>query len=331
MASTRAAPTFYVLHGEDEFSRRAAVQTLREQMGDPSLSELNTTILDGKAVTAADVLGAVRAMPFLSDKRLVIVEGLLTWLARKGAGKAASDELRSLAEALGSLPDWARLVFVEPGTLPETNPVLRRAKELPTGYHKLFEPPQNLYQWIIQRARSAYNVAIEAQAAAALAGLVERDLRRADSELAKLAMYVNAERPITEADVSVLTPYAVEAKVFDMVDALGQRDGAMASWLLHRLLQEDDPLQLFGMMVRQFRLLILAREFLNSGGPPDQVGTALGVHPYVGKKIAGQCRVFTQEQLEQLYHFLLETDLGIKTGRVEPVLALDLLIAGVCS
>ena len=328
---SQRTPTFYVLHGTDEFSRRAAVQTMRAQMGDPSMAEMNTTVLDGKQASVSDVLSSARSMPFLSDKRLIIVEGMLTWLDRKGAGRSGRADLEQLAEGLATLPEWARVVFVEPDVLSDKHPILKLAKTEPGGYHKDFNPPRNPVRWIMNQARDEYGTEFEPQAATALAAVIGEDLRAADSEIAKLAAYVNGERPISEADVILLTPYMAEADVFQMVDALGRRDGASASRLLHRLLDQDDPLRLFGMMVRQFRLLILAREYLNDGGSPKQIGKAIGVHPYVGEKLAGQVRSFSLDQLEAIYRFLLETDFGIKTGKVEGVLALDLLIAGVSS
>jgi len=317
---SKRTPTFYVLHGPDEFSCRAQVQAMRAQMGDPSLVELNTIVLDGKNASAADVISSASAMPFLGDKRLVIVEGMLSWLARKGAGKSGKAQLDALVEGLGQLPPHARVVFVENETLPDKHPILQLAKTDPGGYHKLFDPPRDATRWIMAQARHEYRTEIEPRAAAALAALIDKDLRAADSELAKLA-----------ADVALLTPYVAEADVFEMVDALGRRDGAAAVRLLHRLLDNDDPLRLFGMIVRQFRLLILAREYLDGGGAPGQMGATIGVHPYVAEKLARQVRAFSLDQLEMIYHFLLETDIGIKTGKVSDVLALDLLVAGVAS
>ena len=302
---------------------------MRDQMGDPSMADLNITLLDGKQATSADVLSSARAMPFLSDKRLVIVDGMLTWLTRKGAGKSNKTELTKLAEGLTHLPDWARVVFVEARTLSERNAILKLAKTEPGGYHKEFNPPRNPVRWIIDQARAEYETEIEPAAARALAEVIGDNLRAADSEIAKLAAYVNDERPISEADVMLLTPYVSEANVFEMVDALGKRDGKTASQLMHRLLEDGEPLQLFGMMVRQFRLLILAREFINAGGSPKGIGKAIGVHPFVGEKLGVQVRAFSLENLEKIYHFLLETDIGIKTGKVEGILALDLLIASI--
>jgi|SRR5690606_1781610 len=327
----RRTPTFYVLHGSDEFSLRQQVRSLRAAMGDPATAEMNTSVLDGKSTSAAQVLSAARAMPFLSDKRLVIVEGMLSWLARKGAGKTGKAELEELAAGLEDLPPHARIVFVETDTLSDKHPIVVAAKTLPGGFHKLFGPPPNLAAWIRGHAREVYGVDVEPQAAAALAAIIDNDLRAADNEIAKLATYVNGERPITVEDLKLLTTYAAEPDVFEMVDAIGRRDGQTAIRLMHRLLAQDDPLRLFGMIVRQFRLLILAREHLNAGGAPGSLGQAIGVHPFVAKKLSEQVRAFSMEQLDAIYHHLLDTDLGIKTGKVDGALALDLLIAGIAN
>lgn len=192
---------------------------MRAQMGDPGTADLNISMLDGKAASAAEVLSAASALPFLADKRLVLVSGMLTWLARKGAGKTGKEQLEVLVEGLPHLPDFARVVFVEPDTLSDKHPVLDLARRDPAGFHKLFNPPRDPIQWIKQQARQVYSVDIEQQAAMALAAVIGTDLRAADSELAKLAAYVNRERAITEADVDLLTPYVSEANVFEMVDA----------------------------------------------------------------------------------------------------------------
>jgi DNA polymerase-3 subunit delta len=328
MANKRP-PTFYVFHGSDEFSCRAQLQTMRAQMGEPGMAELNITTMDGKNVTADEVLSAASSMPFLSDKRLVIADGMLSWLGRKGAGKTGKDQIEKLVQGLPQLPDFSRVVFVEAETLSDNHAIVKLAKSNPNGYHKLFAPPSDPASWIMHHARTEHNITIETSAASALAAVIGNDLRAADSEIAKLAAYVNYERSIREADVKQMTTYSAEASVFEMVDAIGRRDGAAASRLLHQLLEEDEALMLFGMITRQFRLLLLAREYLNEGGNAAQIGAGIGVHEFVGKKLGQQVRSFTQDDLEKIYHFLLDTDTSIKTGKVADVLALDLLLAGI--
>jgi DNA polymerase-3 subunit delta len=96
--------------------------------------------------------------------------------------------------------------------------------------------------------------------------------------------------------------------------------------LLHRLLETEDPFTLWGMVVRQFRLLIQAREILDGRGNKDDVARALGVHPFVAEKTTSQAARFSIESLEAIYHRLLKIDEGAKTSQVTLDLALDTLV-----
>jgi len=153
------------------------------------------------------------------------------------------------------------------------------------------------------------------------------DPRLAVQEIEKLLAYVNYQRPVDPDDVEYLVAYAGETSVFDMVDALGARDGREAQRLLHRLLEEDDPLRLFGMVVRQFRLLLLTRELLDAGTRDTEIATAIKSHPFVVRKLRGQVRNFSLPQLEVIYHKLLDIDQAIKTGKTDGDVALDTFVA----
>jgi DNA polymerase-3 subunit delta len=117
-----------------------------------------------------------------------------------------------------------------------------------------------------------------------------------------------------------------QQSVFDFVDALSNGNGKSAQHLLHRLLETEDPFALWGMVVRQFRLLIQAREILDGRGDKDDVARALGVHPFVAEKTTGQASRFSIESLESIYRKLLRIDEGVKTGQSTLELAMDTLV-----
>ncbi|HID62501.1 MAG TPA: DNA polymerase III subunit delta, partial [Anaerolineae bacterium] len=301
--------------------------------------DLNTTILDGSKVTLAELMHACDSVPFLTDRRLVIVEGLLTRLGAGGKGKAdrgkeqpawKKEYLEELTAYLKRLPETTRLVFVEGKSINPNHPVLKIAlADKERGYVKEFRPPTSgkLRRWITDRVERKGGE-IEASAAEELAAFVGSDLRLLDQELDKLISYVDRARPITRADVHLLVSYVQQANVFEMVDALGRRDGQQALKLLHRLLEDGKhPLSLLGMIFRQFRIMIQVKELAERGVPPSKIGAQLGLHRFVAEKGLRQSRNFSMEQLETIYRNLLDTDVAIKTGQMEPVLALDILIA----
>jgi DNA polymerase-3 subunit delta len=326
---SKSATTFYLLHGDDELRIQEEAERLRAGVMDSPNAGLNTSVFDGASADLNDILGAALAFPFLADVRLVIVKGLLTQAMRKGAGAIGKKTVETLLQKLPELPDWARLILVERERIDERNKIVQLVREHERGSEKLYMVPKDTTSWIIKRAQDTYQASIEPRAAAALAMMTQSDIRGADNELLKLVLYVNGERPISEADVALMTPYVSEASLFDMVDALAEGRSQAAAALLHRLLdQQEDPFSIFGMVVRQFRLLLLAKEHLAGGGSPKELPEVLGIHPYPAEKVARQSRSFNVSQLEQIYRRLQDYDFKIKTGRIEAVLALDLLIAG---
>ena len=323
-------PTFYILHGDDSISLRAALAKLRAAMGEDA--DLNISEFDGAESTVAEALAAAKSLPFLADKRLVIVRDLVRHITRKGAGQAGKSAVDRLIGELPGLPRHARLVLVESETLADKNRVLAAARKMSNGYIASFEAPKDLTRWIIRRAQTEYEAEITMPAARAIAEVVGNDPRRADNELVKLVCYVDANQAIGEEDVAALTPYVPEANIFAMVDALANGDGRRALELMHRSLNQNpgDPgFALYGMIVRQFRLLLMAKDQMGRGGGAQApaLAQALSVHAYVAGKLAAQARAFTLEQLETIMKHLQRYDQDMKTGRIEPRLALDLLVA----
>ncbi|NTU65981.1 MAG: DNA polymerase III subunit delta [Chloroflexi bacterium] len=331
---------FFILHGDNEFEISERVADFKQKIGDESMRDLNITVLDGRKTTLGEVQHAADAIPFLADKRLVIVEGLLTRLASRKAkdgdgavpSGAAKDVLNSLIDYVPRLPDTTRLVFVEFQPLNPKHLLIKLAEQqMGKTVIECKQPAATeLPRWIGDRAKKCGG-SIEPAAAQRLAALIGSDLRRLDTELNKLITYVNAQRSITTKDVDLLVSDASTSSVFDLVDALGKRDGQRAAHELHHLLdQGENPLGLLAMIVRQYRLLILVKELQGRSVTPDAMAKELGQHPFVIKKLNEQARNYRDiAQLEAIYRCLLDIEVEIKTGQTSDVLALDLLVAGV--
>jgi DNA polymerase-3 subunit delta len=331
--AAHATPRYFILHGEDELACGETLKDLQSRLGPPELSSLNVTRFEGSGVTLAELKNVCDTIPFLTERRMVIVQGLLTYLGASAQKKQAQDRRRKhymeqLGAYLSQLPETTRLVFVEPVELSRQHPLLQQAQEDPLGYVRLFRPPRDLVQWVHQRARDKGGE-FTVHAAHNLVQAVGEDQRLLDQEIIKLLTYTDGARPVTVQDVSLLVPYAQEAVIFDAVDALGQRNGTRAVQLIHNLLDHgNDPRYLFAMVVRQFRLLIQIKELDQQGLDTASISRRIKLHPYPTRKLHGQARNFTLDQLERVHRRLLEIDIQTKTGQIDEIVALDLLIAG---
>jgi DNA polymerase-3 subunit delta len=330
---------YYIFHGEDEFSRTEQVNQLRAKMGDPQFADLNTAQFDGRKVSLSELTHACDAVPFLSDKRLVIVEGMLARLeprrkkSEDEAGEQVEEEAnpglaKELAAYLTRLPETTRLIFVESKTLAKNNPILKHAAEDKNAYVKEFTAltERALPKWIQDRVESKGG-AMAADAVNELAAHIGNDLRLLDNEIEKLLTY-RANQPVRGEDVRALVAAVSESNIFDLVDAIGRRETARALKLLHdQLAHNAAPIYLLSMITRQFRMLLQLRDLAERGKTTEQAAAQLKLHPFVAKKTADQARNFSLLQLEAIYQKLLDADIAIKTGRHEPILALDLLVA----
>lgn len=323
-------PVVYLLHGEDEFAIAQFIAELKAKLGDPSIIEMNVTHLDGRSLSFDELVTAASSMPFLARRRLAILTHPLAY-TRKPAAR------QRFLEYLEEIPSTTALVLAEHHAL--TNDPDRRRGKLhwleewaqqagERVYLRLFNLPTGpaMARWIQERAKQVGGQ-LSYQAAGVLASLVGEDTRLADQEIQKLLTYVNFQRPVEPDDVEHLTALSMQGDIFALVDALGNRNGRAAMTMLHRLLETEDPPGIFGMVVRQFRLLLLAREILDRGGGEADIARQLHIHPFVAQKITAQARHLNLPMLEVIYRNMLGVDLAIKTGQMDASLSLDMFIA----
>ncbi len=138
--------TFYLFHGDDDLRIDEEVGAMLAKMREQPNGDLNTAEFDGTQTSIPELLGAALAYPFLADKRLVIVRGMISWITRKGAGETGKSAVAALIEALPTLPDWARVVFVERGKLTNSNKILKLAQTDPNGYAQSLHDPEGQHR-----------------------------------------------------------------------------------------------------------------------------------------------------------------------------------------
>ena len=137
----------FLLHGPDDLLRTEHLGGIRAALGPPELAELSTTWLEGRKTTVAEVCYHCEVMPFLTARRLVVVEGLIAQLNRRlhagkkgdgGEAKPATAKSKSAAEEdrsalLAYLPviaDTADLVLIETETLDRNDKTLKELTRL---------------------------------------------------------------------------------------------------------------------------------------------------------------------------------------------------------
>jgi DNA polymerase-3 subunit delta len=320
-------PTIYLLYGNHDLAFSEFILNLRERMGDPSTADMNIDSFAAGKFELDRFKQVCISIPFLARRRLVV----LHQPTQQSSDERVKDEFFNL---LDSLPDTTALILIEnvdfkrtKGKIPKklTDLIQWLEDHQPSAYIKRLELPRGsqFVQWIRKTVQDLGGE-IEPQAAQMLAEYADEDPRLSLQECTKLLDYVNHERPIEISDIERCTPVQHQSDVFAMVDAIGQRNGSQALQWLRQLLQDDSPMYAFGMIVRQFRLLLLTKEIQAHHQDPME---ALHLHPYVAGKIISQAKNFSAEDLERIYRRLNEIDIRSKTGQEDLEVSLERFVA----
>ena len=345
---------FTLLSGKDEFSAYEALARIRAS-GDFGY---NQDSFVGETADLAVIRNTCDTMPFLAEKRLVVLEGLprprkgqsdgadaaedgesnasepsLAPVSKGKRGKKAATTglgplafAKGLAEYISSLPETTMLVVLVPDELKADHPLMQAARRHGTSH--VFAKPTGaqLTDWVTRRARARQR-RITPEAARMLVESLGDDLRMLASEIDKLGTYVGEGGEISADDVRALTPVARQSKVFDLTDALARRDTSTALALLHELLANgESPLGIVALTAFQTRSLMQVKLLSDRGMPAHQIASAAGIAPFVVEKSLRLARRFTFAQLEAAHRTLLEIDTSLKRSRMTPELALDLLV-----
>jgi DNA polymerase-3 subunit delta len=322
----------HILIGEDDYSVRQALEEIRKGVSDPSALAANTAVFDGQ-VPLAQLTNACATVPFLAEKRLVIVEGLLARFesgAKNGRKKARKngqeDEAAPFVDALKQIPPFTDLVLMD-GKISTGNPLLRGLSA--AAQVKAFPVLKDagLRQWIERRVKAAGG-SIAPKAVEMLVRFVGGNLWLMAGEVDKLVLFAGGRR-IEEGDVGGVVSYAQEANIFALVDAILEFRAGIAQERLQQLLTQGAvPSYILVMIARQVQLMVrvkvLKSEKLSRGEMQDRLGLT---SDFVLRKALEQADRYSPARLREVYHRLLEADISIKTGKYDGELALNILIA----
>lgn len=340
----------YLFLNCDEYLATQRIRELKAAVGDAELADLNISEWEGGATNASEILGQAAMMPFLAARRMVIVRGYLSHLekrmsASKSTESAAHSEAAQFLTGLGGVSDACDLLLVE-SSLDKRRVIWKgfritqqdTEREVPgvqaliaaktIQQEELATPDvKTMPSWIQQQAR-ARKINIEPRAVQLLATYVGNNLRQLDNELEKLSLYAGT-RAVSADDVNLMVSDASEAMIWNLTDALSQRNPAQAMHALHALRRGDaHPIYLLTMIARQYRVILKVKDAMrtHAGANEYDIAKVVRESPYPVKKAMQQVGRYSFAELVDLLDRFVVADHAMKTG-ADAETEIDLLIA----
>ena len=295
----------YLFEGVEENIKAATLQALRKAVLPEGLEELNETLMDAPQTDA--IIAACETLPFMADKRLIIVREHPAL-----SGRADADE--RLVAYIPQVPESAVLVFLCRGKA-DARKKLYTAVKKANGIVS-FAPltDAELNAWIIKTFNSL-GKSVTPQTASVLSFTVGNDTALLRLEIEKLAALAGDRDTVTEEDVQSVATRSVECTVFEMVDAVVAGQQGKAFGLLRDMLTTgSDRLGILAMLLRQFRLMQHIKIMQYEKLSPADIKTRLGIAPFAAERCMRQASGYTGGQVKKAVQICLNAEFKVKSG-----------------
>jgi DNA polymerase-3 subunit delta len=275
--------------------------------------DFNFEVFDGGTASADDVVNAANTVPFMSERRLVIV---------RNVDKLDAGALERLAEYARDPAPYTCLVLVA-AKIAKNSKLYRAVAKVGITY-EYAAPKRSEYAAEVVKLLRERGKAIALTAAQVLVDIVGRDLRRLDIEADKLASFVKDADRVTVEDVRAVAAASAEASVFELCDAVGERDVTKALRVLRRLLDAGEtPLGIQAMLGRHVRALIGTRALAARGVAPEAMAPEIGMAPWQARNVARQSGAYTPAELVTSLKGLAASEEEMKTSPTDAGLVIE--------
>lgn len=303
------------LYGEDTYRMREKLKEIIERYKKIHKSGLNLKSFDD----FTNFEEGIRQTSMFKEKKLAVVTNIFANPDFKEKFYQSKKDFLSSEDII---------LIYEEKEFNKNNSLFKFLKKNAKSQEFKFLTGQRLKTWI-KKEFDRYETKIDPGVLEKLIEYIGNDLWQMSNEIRKLASFRN-NKIVKAEDIELLVRSRIETDIFKTIDAIADKNKKQALNLLHKHLEKgDSPLYLLSMINYQFRNLLIVKDLIEKHKPYNIILKRSGLHPFVVKKSYYQSQKFTFQELKKIFQKIFETDLNIKTGQIQPEIALDLLIAEV--
>lgn len=312
------------IYGEDKYRSRQKLNEIKNDFLAKNKSGLGLIGFDQDNFDFAKIKEAVLANTFFSDKKLIILENVLS--------KARKDLQENIVDLLNKnkiSKDFV-VVFFENLKFDSRKKLFKKLLKVDQVFCFNCLNFSELNNWILDEVKKRDGL-IDKMAINKLASFVGADLFRLSKEIDKLIAYTSigegGKKQISGADIDLLVSANIDDNIFSFTEALGKGNKKLALKLLHEQLVLDNDLNYFlAMMVFQFRNLIKIKDLASKKYDQYQIAKIAKMHPYAVLKSQNLIKNFDFEKLKNIYDQLFRIERDLKTGAGNIMLKMDRFI-----
>lgn len=323
----------YLLFGTELYLKDRIIEKLRSKYVDKSFETLNYVNLDGRNASHDDIINACETLPFMSDKKIVIVEDLPLFKSSNKEKSSSQEDV--LSDYINKIGNTTCLIFVfKEEKVDNRKKIIKDIKKIGRVIELEKLKNEELYNWVVKQFKKQDRIINKNLASYFIEGTsyldrnTEKTLYDLENEISKVINYVGDRTEITREDIEYTKPKNLENDIFKLVDYISQKNTSMAIEMFNEMVLSGEAVQLImHMIVRQMRLLLTSKLLKEKGYNKKVIGQKINVyHNFIIQKLLSQGSSFKEKELTQALKKCRDTDRDMKTGKMDGKLAMEILI-----
>jgi len=313
----------YLFLGPEVYLKQLYIKKIESILLLPQFSYMNKTILEDK-FDIYYFIDMCENMPFFSPKRLIIIQNCRYFK------QSTNESINKFIDYIKVMPPHNCVIFCE-------NEVDKRL-ELTRTINKIgicvdfpLQKPADLIKWSVKVYHSL-GKQISLDTASLFVHYCKPDMSTILNEIHKVCAFVGENPQIKSKDLDIVSSKSIKSGVFNLIDAISQRNYIQSLQLLRDLVSLGEPIpKILYMISKHFSHILQAKLLFNGKLDATKLPYLLGVSSYAASKFLSLSNKFSIEMLDFIITQILQTDLDIKTSNIKPITSMELLISSICS
>lgn len=303
----------YLIYGEEGHLRKMYKDNLREGIIGEDLT-MNYNYYEGKNIDVTEVIEVAQTLPFFNNRRLIIIEDSELFGGQN-----------PLAASLENLPESTHIIFVQEKVDKRTK-LYKEINKLGTVSEFKVLSNNNLKIWVATLLKKD-NKKVTGQTVDYFLSKTSNDMINIQNEVEKLISYAYDREVITKEDIDAVTVEQTEGKIFEMIDAITNKEIDVALDLYYDLLElKESPMSILFLLSRHFKILIQVKDLVRIAYNNSEIGKRVGINPYFIGKYISQGRKLSANTLKNYLSLCNNMEEDIKTGKQGDQLGVEVLI-----
>ncbi len=322
----------YLFLGDEGYLMNKAIDRLKKKYVSESLEALNYIVIDGNESNFDDILNACETLPFMSEKKIVVVRDISRILEN-----GHEDTGKEIGQYVEKLEDYLCLIIMDrSNNFKRTSTIYRRIKKLDGVVDFTTLKGRDLNWWIGENFKkhgkkiSSANISYFIGKSTYSEYGSDKTLYDLENELLKLVDYTR-DQEVAREDIDMVLTKTLDTNIFNLLNAINKRDSETGLKIFNEMHRANEPIQrILHMVTRQIRLMLMYKLYKARGYSEKECQAKMQISSFEFGKLSRQARSFTEEELTMSLNLILQIDIKQKTTSHDEKIAMEILIINLC-